>query len=178
MKTVLLRKRYAFDDVPEDYRFVKTIIEPFPFFYKEIDILVTDSRSLKIMAEDIIQARIINPECRIIVLAEKGKESLVSSLFPNIEFPFSDVPLAFEGIITGRSTYKKSYKKISLNNKEEDLLEAMSYGMTQKDISQLLGMSQRTIRRTQTKLLQKTGLENIKQLGIYAFAENWLSLND
>ena len=51
-------------------------------------------------------------------------------------------------------------------------------GMSQKEIASLLGTSIRTIRRIQNKLLIKTGLDNIKQLGLYSVAENWMSLDE
>ena len=51
-------------------------------------------------------------------------------------------------------------------------------GMSQKEIASLLGTSIRTIRRIQNKLLIKTGLDNLKQLGIYSVAENWMSLDE
>ena len=77
MKTVLLRRRFLFDDVPEDYKFINTIVEPFPYFYKDIDILVTDSRSFKVLAEDVIQAKKINNKCRIVVYADINKQALL-----------------------------------------------------------------------------------------------------
>ena len=178
MKTVLLRKRYVFDDMPEDYRFIKTIVEPFPYFYRDIDVLVTDSKSFKVLAEDIIQAKKINSQCRIVVLAEKSKQSLLSGIFPFVEYPNLDQPLQFEGIVSGRTTYTRIVKKKSLNSKEGDVLDAMSYGLSQKEIAELLGTSIRTIRRIQERILDKTGLDNTKQLSIYSVAENWISLND
>ena len=178
MKTVLLRKRYVFDDVPEDYRFAKTIIQPFPYFYKDIDILVTDSKSFKVLADDIMQAKKINSQCRVVVIADKNKQSLLSGIFPFIEYPDLDQPLQFEGIVSGRTTYRRNVVKQSLNSKEGDVLDAMSYGLSQKEIADMLGTSIRTIRRIQERILIKTGLENTKQLGIYSVAENWMSLND
>ena len=170
MKTVLLRKRYVFDDMPEDYRFIKTIVEPFPYFYRDIDVLVTDSKSFK--------AKKINSQCRIVVLAEKSKQSLLSGIFPFVEYPNLDQPLQFEGIVSGRTTYTRIVTKKSLNSKEGDVLDAMSYGLSQKEIAELLGTSIRTIRRIQERILDKTGLDNTKQLSIYSVAENWISLND
>ena len=178
MKKVLLRKRYIFDDVPEDYKFIKTIIEPFPYFYKDIDVLVTDSKSFKILAEDIIQAKRINNQCRIVVFADSTKQSLLSGVFPFIEYPDSNFPLQYEGIVTGRSTFKKQIDKKNLSSKEGDVLDAMSYGMSQKEIASMLGTSVRTIRRIQERILDKTGLENTKQLSIYSVAENWISISD
>lgn len=178
MKTVLLRKRYVFDDVPEDYRFAKTIIQPFPYFYKDIDILVTDSKSFKVLADDIMQAKKINSQCRVVVIADKNKQSLLSGIFPFIEYPDLVQPLQFEGIVSGRTTYRRNVVKQSLNSKEGDVLDAMSYGLSQKEIADMLGTSIRTIRRIQERILIKTGLENTKQLGIYSVAENWMSLND
>ena len=113
MKTVLLRKRYVFDDVPEDYRFAKTIIQPFPYFYKDIDILVTDSKSFKVLADDIMQAKKINSQCRVVVIADKNKQSLLSGIFPFIEYPDLDQPLQFEGIVSGRTTYRRNVVKQS-----------------------------------------------------------------
>ena len=40
------------------------------------------------------------------------------------------------------------------------------------------GRSERSIRRIQNKLVKKTGLENARQLGIYGFLEDWISLSD
>ena len=178
MKTVLLRKRYMFDDVPEDYRFAKTIIQPFPYFYKDIDILITDSKSFKVLAEDIIQAKKINNQCRVVVIADKTKQPLLSGIFPFLEYPDFEQPLVYEGIVTGRNTYRRTVKRQNLNSKEGDVLDAMSYGLSQKEIASMLGTSIRTIRRIQERILLKTGLENTKQLGIYSVAENWMSLNE
>ena len=68
--------------------------------------------------------------------------------------------------------------KVALEANDWDVLDAMSYGMSQKEIASLLGTSIRTIRRIQNKLLIKTGLDNLKQLGIYSVAENWMSLDE
>ena len=68
--------------------------------------------------------------------------------------------------------------KAALEANDWDVLDAMSYGMSQKEIASLLGTSIRTIRRIQNKLLIKTGLDNLKQLGIYSVAENWMSLDE
>ena len=178
MKTVLLRRRFLFDDVPEDYKFINTIVEPFPYFYKDIDILVTDSRSFKVLAEDVMQAKKINNKCRIVVYADITKQALLSGIFPFLEYPETKSKLQFEGIVTGRTTYKRKINKSELNRKEGDVLDAMSYGMSQKEIASLLGTSIRTIRRIQNKLLIKTGLDNLKQLGIYSVAENWMLLDE
>ncbi|MGN1178978.1 MAG: helix-turn-helix transcriptional regulator, partial [Candidatus Ornithospirochaeta sp.] len=99
-------------------------------------------------------------------------------IFPFLEYPETKSKLQFEGIVTGRTTYKRKINKSELNRKEGDVLDAMSYGMSQKEIASLLGTSIRTIRRIQNKLLIKTGLDNLKQLGIYSVAENWMSLDE
>ena len=112
------------------------------------------------------------------VIADKNKQSLLSGIFPFIEYPDLDQPLQFEGIVSGRTTYRRNVVKQSLNSKEGDVLDAMSYGLSQKEIADMLGTSIRTIRRIQERILIKTGLENTKQLGIYSVAENWMSLND
>ena len=140
--------------------------------------MVTDSKSFKILAEDIIQAKRINNQCRIVVFADSTKQSLLSGVFPFIEYPDSNFPLQYEGIVTGRSTFKKKIDKKNLSSKEGDVLDAMSYGMSQKEIASMLGTSVRTIRRIQERILDKTGLENTKQLSIYSVAENWISISD
>ena len=178
MKNVIMRKRYPFDDMPEDYRFAKVFIEPFPVIYSNTDILVTDARSFAVLAEDILTTHTINPDCRIVVISEKEKRPMIASLFPFAEFPLDRGILAFEGIVTGSGTYRIRNKCNFYSDKEQKIMEAMSYGMELKDIAKKIGTSERTIRRIQNSLLEKTGLENHKQLGIYAFANKWLSISD
>ena len=102
----------------------------------------------------------------------------MSGIFPFLEYPDFEQPLVYEGIVTGRNTYRRTVKRQNLNSKEGDVLDAMSYGLSQKEIASMLGTSIRTIRRIQERILLKTGLENTKQLGIYSVAENWMSLNE
>ena len=178
MKTIIMRRRYPFDDMPEEYRFARVFIEPFPVVYSSTDILVTDARSFPVLAEDILTTHTINPECRIVVIAEEEKRKLISSLFPFVEFPMDKGILVFEGIVTGRGTYSIKQGRNVYSDKEKKLMEAMSYGLEPKEIAKKLGTSERTIRRIQSQLLEKTGLENQKQLGIFAFANKWISICD
>ena len=178
MKTVLMRKRYYFDEIPEEYMGLRIIIKPFPIFFSNIDILITDSSSLPLLVEDVVQTRRINEKCRVVVMGEGYKEPLIRSLFPFVEFPDEERPLTFESIITGRNTNKGFIeKRLPKTRYEYEVLNGISYGLSQKEMAAKYGRSERSIRRIQNKLVKKTGLENARQLGIYGFLEDWISLS-
>jgi DNA-binding NarL/FixJ family response regulator len=67
---------------------------------------------------------------------------------------------------------------VKLSRREKDILNLISQGFSNQEISGKLAISQRTVERHRTNLLEKTGSKNSVRLIIYALKNNLISLAD
>lgn len=67
---------------------------------------------------------------------------------------------------------------VKLSHREKEILNFISQGFSNQEISGKLGISQRTVERHRTHLLEKTGSKNSVRLIIYALKNNLISLAD
>ncbi len=65
---------------------------------------------------------------------------------------------------------------VKLSRREKEILNAIGQGHSNQEISTLLAISQRTVERHRTNLLEKTGSKNSIQLIIYALRNKLLSI--
>src|SRR5512145_2093283 len=65
---------------------------------------------------------------------------------------------------------------IKLSRREKEILELISQGLSNKEIADKLQISQRTVERHRTHLLEKTGSKNSIRLVIYALKHNLISI--
>jgi DNA-binding NarL/FixJ family response regulator len=65
---------------------------------------------------------------------------------------------------------------VKLSGREKEILGAIGQGLSNQEISNLLAISQRTVERHRTNLLEKTGSKNSIQLIIYALRNKLLSI--
>lgn len=65
---------------------------------------------------------------------------------------------------------------IKLSRREKEILELISQGLSNKEIADKLKISQRTVERHRTHLLEKTGSKNSIRLVIYALKHNLISI--
>ena len=65
---------------------------------------------------------------------------------------------------------------VKLSRREKEILNAIGQGLSNQEISTLLAISQRTVERHRTNLLEKTGSKNSIQLIIYALRNKLLSI--
>jgi DNA-binding NarL/FixJ family response regulator len=66
---------------------------------------------------------------------------------------------------------------IKLSEREKEILQLISQGLSNHEISHKLNISQRTVERHRTNLLEKTGSKNSVQLIIFAVRHNIINLN-
>jgi DNA-binding NarL/FixJ family response regulator len=65
---------------------------------------------------------------------------------------------------------------IKLSRREKEILELISQGLSNKEIADKLKISQRTVERHRTHLLEKTGSKNSIRLVIYALKHHLISI--
>jgi DNA-binding NarL/FixJ family response regulator len=97
--------------------------------------------------------------------------------------------LAIHKILSGGTYYsqelllnlirrKTDNSSIKLSRREKEILDLISRGFSNPEISVKLSISQRTVERHRTNLLEKTGSKNSIRLIIYALKNNLISLNE
>jgi len=65
---------------------------------------------------------------------------------------------------------------IKLSRREKEILTLISQGLSNQEISSVLNLSQRTVERHRTHLLEKTGSKNSIRLIIYALKNNLITI--
>jgi DNA-binding NarL/FixJ family response regulator len=116
------------------------------------------------------------------VLVETGIKGFVLKNADNEEFF-----LAIQKILSGGTYFSQELllsiiKKntistpVKLSGREKEILGAIGKGLSNQEISNLLAISQRTVERHRTNLLEKTGSKNSIQLIIYALRNKLLSI--
>ena len=66
-------------------------------------------------------------------------------------------------------------KEIRFTEKEKRTLSELPYGLSAKELSQRLGISERSVRRMKERLMRKTGLVSSEQLLVYALLSGEIS---
>lgn len=110
----------------------------------------------------------------IFVLASRFRETLAKAVVPRVVL-IDDGANSDEVVsMLERHAGCGGKAKRVFTRKEREVLEAMGYGLCNKEICQCLSISDRTVRRYKTKLLEKTGLLSTEQLCLFALicAEN------
>ncbi len=138
------------------------------------DILILPRDNLFSIVETVVSMRATNPICRIVLEHGPYQENLISALFPFAEF-LREGKVLLSSVYSGEGTYRHDYQVRALSWRETKLLDPLSYGMSDKEISLLLGISQRTVVRTKQRVIEKTGLLSSGQLSIFSAARNWIS---
>ena len=67
-------------------------------------------------------------------------------------------------------------RPIKLSRREKEILDLISQGLSNQEIADVLNISQRTVERHRTHLLEKTGSKNSIRLVIYALKNNLISI--
>ena len=65
---------------------------------------------------------------------------------------------------------------IKLSRREKEVLDLISHGLSNQEISNVLNISQRTVERHRTHLLEKTGSKNSIRLVLFALKNNLISI--
>lgn len=122
---------------------------------------INNREKISEILKEILAVRNANPFSGIYVQAEGKKRELISSIFPFVDFPEISDDLEF--------------RREKLSNKEEMVLGEMQYGMNQREISERLMLTERSVRRIQNKIMKKKGLSSIHQLFIYSILKQFIS---
>jgi DNA-binding NarL/FixJ family response regulator len=65
---------------------------------------------------------------------------------------------------------------LKLSRREKEILDLIGHGLSNLEIANVLNISQRTVERHRTHLLEKTGSKNSIKLVIYAIKNNLISI--
>ncbi len=139
----------------------------------EADIYILSSTPILRLAGEILSSRRLNPISRIIVLPSPYEENLLSSLFPFLEF-IKPGKVLLSDVVSGKKTYRSECMRHSLSERENKILPPLSYGMSDKEIALVLGISERTVVRTKQRVISKAGLISSGQLSIFSALMSWI----
>jgi DNA-binding NarL/FixJ family response regulator len=71
---------------------------------------------------------------------------------------------------------KNLHEAVKLSSREKEVLDLITHGLSNQEIASVLNISQRTVERHRTHLLEKTGSKNSIRLVIYALKNNLISI--
>ena len=135
-----------------------------------------------------------HPSLKILIISMFGEPHYYNSLIKSgiKGFILKDADneeflLAVSRIISGEAYYsqellmsiiKQNAKTLSieLSPREKEVLTMVGRGLTNQEIASLLNVSQRTVERHRTNLMEKTGSKNSIRLLIYALKNNLISI--
>jgi DNA-binding NarL/FixJ family response regulator len=63
-----------------------------------------------------------------------------------------------------------------LSNREMEVLECVTTGMSNKEIAGMLGISHQTVKNHVTAILRKLGVDDRTQAAVYALRRGWVRL--
>lgn len=136
-----------------------------------VDIFITDSVDLFILASDIKEVRKINRLCRIVVFPFKYHENIIASIFPFVEFVRRETKLS--DIVYSKSTYFFKIKKEHITKREEFFLSLLGFGLRDGEVAESMSITRRSVSRMKQRVIDKTGLISTTQLYLYGAFQNW-----
>jgi DNA-binding NarL/FixJ family response regulator len=134
------------------------------------------------------------PNLKIIILSMYGEMEYYNSLldlgvkgFVLKDADNEEFFLAINKVLSGESYFSQQLllniirsnshiDPVKLSRREKEILGLISNGLSTQEISGILNISQRTVERHRTHLLEKTGSKNSIRLVIYALKNNIISI--
>jgi DNA-binding NarL/FixJ family response regulator len=163
---------------------------------KSPDLVILDIR-MPVMdgIEAAKQALSKKPDLNIMMLSMYGESEYYSALvemgikgFVLKDADNEEFFIAIQKILTGGTYFSQELLltvirkntlsvPVKLSRREKEILNAIGQGLSNQEISTLLAISQRTVERHRTNLLEKTSSKNSIQLIIYAIRNNLITLD-
>lgn len=163
---------------------------------KSPDLVILDIR-MPVMdgIEAVKQALSKKPDLNIMMLSMYGESEYYSALvemgikgFVLKDADNEEFFIAIQKILTGGTYFSQELLltvirkntlsvPVKLSRREKEILNAIGQGLSNQEISTLLTISQRTVERHRTNLLEKTSSKNSIQLIIYALRNNLITLD-
>jgi DNA-binding NarL/FixJ family response regulator len=140
------------------------------------------------------QAIALYPDLKILVLSMYGESEYYNTLlelgvkgFVQKEADNEEFFAAINKIMAGGTYFSQEFllniirkhsagEAVKITRREKEILELISQGFSNQEISGKLNISQRTVERHRTNLLEKTGSRNSISLVVYALKNNLISL--
>jgi DNA-binding NarL/FixJ family response regulator len=134
------------------------------------------------------------PELKILVVSMYGDEQYYNSVIENGVKGFilkdaenTELRAAVNAILNGKTYFsqelllklirnRKNNNKISLTQRERQILELICQGLNSTEIAARLFLSERTVDNHRANLLDKTGCRNSLSLVLYAFRNNLIEI--
>jgi DNA-binding NarL/FixJ family response regulator len=134
------------------------------------------------------------PSLKIIILSMYSEKEYYNSLldlgikgFVLKDADNDEFLLAISKVLSGETYYSQELllsiiresnlpDPIQLSQREREILGLVSQGLSNQEISTILNISQRTVERHRTNLLEKTGSKNSIRLIIYALKNKLISI--
>ncbi len=167
MRNIILRGQYPFEEkLREDICGVFRIL-PVGIFIGNADVSVICNPSLEELLLEVDKSRLVCPDVRIVVMGSIYLRLMVVCLFDSVYIAENVEEL--ERIIIEKSPVRRCIK---LTEKEKLFLSVMERGLSNSELTTVLNISERTVRRLKSRLLDKTGLVSSEQLAVFSLVMN------
>ena len=167
MRNIILRGEYPFEEkLKKDICGVYRIL-PVGIFINSADVSIICNPSLEELQLEVEKSRLVCPDTRIIVLGSIYIRLIASCLFDSVYIAENVEEL--ERIIIEKSPARRCIK---LTEKEKLFLSVMERGLSNSELTAVLNISERTVRRLKSRLLDKTGLVSSEQLAVFSLVMN------
>ena len=167
MRNIILRGQYPFEEkLREDICGVFRIL-PVGIFIGNADVSVICNPSLEELLLEVDKSRLVCPDVRIVVMGSIYLRLMAVCLFDSVYIAENVEEL--ERIIIEKSPVKRCIK---LTEKEKLFLSVMERGLSNSELTTVLNISERTVRRLKSRLLDKTGLVSSEQLAVFSLVMN------
>ena len=143
---------------------------------RDVDAIYTENSGVKNLMDIRDELRMQKLDIPIYVITNPFRQQFLHALVPTVEV-ISDENSSDEiaAIIDEGVSKRRGEVEMVFTFKEKQVLEEIGYGLCDKEICASLNMSERTVRRYKTKLLEKTGLMSSGQLALFALSSQFLS---
>ena len=167
MRNIILRGQYPFEEkLREDICGVFRIL-PVGIFIGNADVSVICNPLLEELLLEVDKSRLVCPDIRIVVMGSIYIRLMAACLFDSVYIAENVEEL--ERIIIEKSPVRRCIK---LTEKEKLFLSVMERGLSNSELTAVLNISERTVRRLKSRLLDKTGLVSSEQLAVFSLVMN------
>lgn len=167
MRNIILRGQYPFEEkLREDICGVFRIL-PVGIFIGNADVSVICNPLFEELLLEVDKSRLVCPDIRIVVMGSIYIRLMAACLFDSVYIAENVEEL--ERIIIEKSPVRRCIK---LTEKEKLFLSVMERGLSNSELTAVLNISERTVRRLKSRLLDKTGLVSSEQLAVFSLVMN------
>ena len=160
MRKIIIREKI--EECFEGFEFMHL---DYPELSREASMVLLNNPSYTEIRNELCNIKEKMLEIPLAVFVPDAHKYQIKTLFDNV---FVLDELSSESLERVISVEYEIGKPVTFSQREEMFLKEIAYGLSNKELSDQLSISDRSVRRMKEKLLSKTGLANSQQLILYA----------